>query len=136
MLTAWAIEPELAESAGYRATGHLASLLSVGIWSQQDASSWVGLHPCLHLWQCNHAVQGIAELCLVVCPLCTQADCARCLICKDLMKTKCCCTVSAGLYGRLVPQTVANFLATVRAGSFSGTVFNRVTLHNCWLCDL
>ena len=32
----------------------------------------------------------------------------------------------AGLYGQLVPQTVANFLATVRAGSFSGTVFNRV----------
>ena len=33
---------------------------------------------------------------------------------------------AAGLYGRFVPQTVANFLATVHADSYSGTVFNKV----------
>ena len=33
---------------------------------------------------------------------------------------------AAGLYGNYVPQTVANFLATVHADSYSGTVFNKV----------
>ena len=33
---------------------------------------------------------------------------------------------AAGLYGQHLPQTVANFLATVRAGSFAGTIFSKV----------
>ena len=32
----------------------------------------------------------------------------------------------AGLYGNLVPHTVANFLANVHADSYAGTIFNKV----------
>ena len=33
---------------------------------------------------------------------------------------------SAGLYGHLVPQTVANFLKAVKAGIYTGTLWSKV----------
>ena len=33
--------------------------------------------------------------------------------------------VRAGLYGRALPQTVANFLTLVKSGAYSGTAFTK-----------